>query len=263
MIGLRPGTRPPRVIGHRGASSSFPENTAAAFDGALAEGCDAIELDVQLSRDHIPIVYRSQFLQRAGGGRRRTFQIDLADLKKLDVGIGFGARFRGQHILTLKQVLRKYASRTSLLLELKARPREKAGGWHRGLAEAVVDEIRSQGLRRSVMILSFDHETLRVVSYHDPVLRTAWTRRNSPSMRGADRNKIASVSALCIDVRVITPGIVRKVHRLRKPVIAYTCNTTRAARRALESGADAIMTNRPAWLRRTLRQQSGSRETGS
>ena len=263
MIALRPDTRPPRVIGHRGASSSFPENTAAAFDGALAEGCDAIELDVQLSRDRVPIVYRPRLLQRAGGGRRRAFQIDLADLKKLDVGIWFGARFRGQRILTLKQVLRKYASRTDLLLELKARPREKAGGWHRALAEAVVDEIRLQDLRRRVMILSFDHETLSVVSRHDPVLRTAWTHRNSPSMGGAIRNKIASVSALCIDVRTITPGVVGKVHRLRKPVIAYTCNTYSAARRAVDSGADAIMTDRPAWLRRTIQQQSGSPRAGS
>ena len=109
------------VIAHRGASQDCPENTTAAFDEALHQGCDGIELDLQLSRDGIPVVYHDKTLEKAGGGRKRVDQLELHDLERLDAGSWLDKKFRGQHIPILEEVLERYGRRTRLLLEIKTR----------------------------------------------------------------------------------------------------------------------------------------------
>ena len=86
---------PVLVIAHRGASRRRPENTLPAFDEALRLGCDAIELDVQLSRDGVPVVFHDKTLSRAGAGRKRVAGLKLAELRSLDAGVGFDAAYRG------------------------------------------------------------------------------------------------------------------------------------------------------------------------
>ena len=78
-----------QAIAHRGASRDCPENTLAAFDEALRQGCDGIEMDLQLSRDGVPVIYHDRTLTRAGGGRHRVVSRDLAELRTLDVGARF------------------------------------------------------------------------------------------------------------------------------------------------------------------------------
>ena len=109
------------VIAHRGASRDCPQNTLAAFDEALRQGADGIELDVQLSRDGIPVVYHDRTLTRAGGGRRRVAQLDFAELRQLDPGNRVDRRFRGQHLCSLEEVLQRYGRCTRLLVEIKIR----------------------------------------------------------------------------------------------------------------------------------------------
>ena len=47
----------PLNIAHRGGAALMPENTLAAFAGAIARGCDGAELDVQLTRDGVVVVH--------------------------------------------------------------------------------------------------------------------------------------------------------------------------------------------------------------
>jgi len=49
-----------KIIAHRGASSQYPENTMIAYKQALKDGADAIELDIHLSRDKIPVVIHDE-----------------------------------------------------------------------------------------------------------------------------------------------------------------------------------------------------------
>ena len=77
------------VIAHRGASAYAPENTLAAFELAVTQGADALELDVRLSRDGAPVVLHDHTLDRttnlAGPVRGRT----LAELRQADAGFRF------------------------------------------------------------------------------------------------------------------------------------------------------------------------------
>jgi glycerophosphoryl diester phosphodiesterase len=111
----------PRVIGHRGAAGSAPENTLAGFRRAAELGCQWVEFDVQLSADGVPILLHDSRLNRTSSGRGRAARLTLAELKKLDAGSWFGAEFSGERILTLAEALQEIA-RLGLIpnIEIKA-----------------------------------------------------------------------------------------------------------------------------------------------
>ena len=84
----RPSEQPPYVFGHRGVRGRAPENTMKAFDLAVAEGADGIELDVRLCRTGEVVVCHDPTLARFAGGKdaRAVVDLSLAELAKVDVG---------------------------------------------------------------------------------------------------------------------------------------------------------------------------------
>jgi glycerophosphoryl diester phosphodiesterase len=93
------------VIGHRGASAYAPENTIAAFDKALALGCNFIEFDVMLSRDGEPFVFHDEILERTTNGVGGVGLVDASYLDSLDAGRWFSKLFYGEKIPHFKTSL--------------------------------------------------------------------------------------------------------------------------------------------------------------
>ena len=58
-----------KVLGHRGYSGEYPENTMLAFQKAFETGCDGVELDVQLSKDGIPGIMHDEAVDRTSDGK--------------------------------------------------------------------------------------------------------------------------------------------------------------------------------------------------
>src|SRR5437899_2504336 len=83
---------PPLIFGHRGVRGEAPENTMAAFELAAASGADGVELDVRLCRSGEVVVCHDPTLARATGGKdeRAVADLDLAELRRADVGAGQG-----------------------------------------------------------------------------------------------------------------------------------------------------------------------------
>lgn len=86
------------VYGHRGASSTLPENTLSAFELAFEVGAEGIELDVALSADGIPIVMHDRSIDRTTDGTGDVNALTLEQLRGMDAG-------GGQRIPTLDEVL--------------------------------------------------------------------------------------------------------------------------------------------------------------
>jgi glycerophosphoryl diester phosphodiesterase len=244
------------VLAHRGASQDCPENTFAAFDEALRQGADGIELDVQLSRDGVPVVFHDRTLSRAGGRGRRVADLDLPELLELEAGRSHGERFRGERIPTLEATLARYGPGTRLLIEMKAREGRGGSAGHRELAGKVAALVARSGLADRVLLLCFDMDVLRYAKEAVPQARCALNVKPPPRLDPSLRALLPELCAISADIRTLTAGFARGVREAGKDVFAWTCNTRAQVDRALEAGVRGVMSDRPAWLAGRLRRDA-------
>ncbi len=147
-------------MAHRGWSGKAPENTLAAIRLALNEpGIQAIELDVQLSKDGVPVVIHDYTLNRTTNGSGAVMDHTFEQLSVLDAGGWFDPAYSGESIPSLEQVLQEVKGKRRLNIELK-----KGGGMYPGLEQQVLGLVRKYGVENEAVITSFNHEAIRTVS---------------------------------------------------------------------------------------------------
>src|SRR3954468_15593010 len=110
------------IIAHRGASRDAPENTLAAVRLAWAQHADAVEIDVHLTRDGRLAVIHDPDTQRTTGVPRIVAQSTFAELSELDAGAWKNARFAGEKIPALEDVLAVVPDGKRLFVEIKGGP---------------------------------------------------------------------------------------------------------------------------------------------
>ena len=247
--------RKPLIIAHRGASGTAPENTLAAFSHAIAEGADAIELDLRLSRDGEAVVIHDATLRRTTGARGRVSERTLAELKQLDAGSWFEGSFGGEHIPTLTEVFELVNGRAGINIELKA---------VRGAAHAqrivdrclrVVDDYRST---EYVLISSFQHALLKLVEKNNPdvALGVLYHPLQLAGRSPVKLSKRLGAHILLCAVRQLRKNIVEDAHRQGMIVAAYTVNTIQNLRHCLALGITGVLTNFPKKISEFLEKRA-------
>jgi glycerophosphoryl diester phosphodiesterase len=97
----------PVLVAHRGDPTHYPENTLPGMRAALAAGAQAIEFDLQLTADGIPVLMHDESLARVTGVDRRIFDlryIELADFRACEPE-RFGNRFQDTPIASLGEIV--------------------------------------------------------------------------------------------------------------------------------------------------------------
>ena len=144
----------PAFIAHRGAPLVAPENTLAAFRAAQEQGATWIECDVQLTRDAVPIIFHDFTLDRTSNGHGRVEKAEWREIQKLDAGSWFGAKFRGEKILTLREVL-QFSSENKMAVNLELKCSDERSAL---LAEIVHEAIKHHD--QPILVSSFNYEVL-------------------------------------------------------------------------------------------------------
>lgn len=235
----------PMIIAHRGASADAPENTLAAFREAIRQKADAIELDVQLSRDNKLIVMHDPWLNRTTDGRGLVYQKTLNEIKSLDAGIKFSQSYRGQRVPTLDEVLETFGKKTNYVIELKFYRLKTAR-----FARMVYDAVASRGLLDNTMFLSFDYRLLVDIEKNNSAAKTCWAFIPLFGWKPAGW-MVARFDALAIASRRASRSYTNRLHKLGKPVNLWTGSKENYSTE-INSRSDFITTNHPAELRRAL-----------
>ncbi|MGE6573902.1 glycerophosphodiester phosphodiesterase [Paenibacillus xylanexedens] len=155
-------------VAHRGFSSIAPENTMAAFLMAMERPeVQWMELDVQLSRDGVPVIIHDFTVDRTTNGKGLVRETDWADLQRLDAGAWKNKSYKGERIPTLSELLDRSCGRVRLNIELKTQ-----GDLYPGLPAAVIHEVRKRHMQNDVVITSFEPAALIEVKKLAPEIHT-------------------------------------------------------------------------------------------
>jgi glycerophosphoryl diester phosphodiesterase len=106
------------IVAHRGAPLDVPENTIPAFERALELGADAVEMDVRLTSDGLPVVFHNFYLDGKTKAAGPIFAHTLAEVQELEL-VGGGRSGQECRIPTFHEVLEGFAGRIGLEIELK------------------------------------------------------------------------------------------------------------------------------------------------
>jgi glycerophosphoryl diester phosphodiesterase len=117
---LAPRARPKvGIIAHRGIVGTAPENTIPAIEQAIALGCHAVEIDLRYTSDGEVVLLHDETLERTTDGHGRIGEKTLTEVKKLDAGSWFDAKFSGVRVPTFREVIELARGRIALYLDLK------------------------------------------------------------------------------------------------------------------------------------------------
>jgi glycerophosphoryl diester phosphodiesterase len=234
------------VIAHRGDSAHAPENTFAAFDQAVALGADALELDVRLTRDGVPVVIHDETVDRTTDGQGQVDSHTLTELQRLDAGSRFtsdGGRtypYRGAEVRipALEEVVRRYPD-LPLLIELKSadavEPTRQVLAASGVVPRALVDSMLHAA------VAPFRGGTVATGASVDDVLRL---------LRRLWRTAALPYEALCVPrwyrgLRIPVSVLSRAAKRAGVVTHVWTVNAPPVARRLWRAGVQGIITDDP------------------
>jgi glycerophosphoryl diester phosphodiesterase len=227
----------PLVIAHRGASGTLPENTLPAYEEAVAQRADMIEIDLHRTRDGAVVIAHDEEL--AGiGGRGEIGEATLAEVRALDAG-------GGERVPTLDEVLERFGARIPFNLELKRGRR----GEYAGMEAAALDAVERRGLLERTLFSSFWDGVLERLRRRSATARIGFLLSPRDPARPLERAGAVGAEALHPWVGLVTPELVRAAHAEGLAVYVYTVDAPEEMRRLLDLGVDGLFTNYPARMR--------------
>lgn len=216
----------PLLLGHRGARAArhIPENTLASFELSLQHGCDGFEFDVRGSSDGIAVICHDPV--------SRGLEIEKMPAKVLALP-------------TLQDVLRQFASRAFLDIELKV-----------GALEAqTIAALREHPPQKGYVISSFQPDVLTAVhelAPHVP-LGLLFDRREQISMEGRASSPAKLLAAWMIPhIDLIDRKLTDRFHAAGKKVMVWTANRAEQMRQFADWGVDAIISDETEVMVRSL-----------
>lgn len=234
--------RKPLVIAHRGASGDAPENTIAAFELALEQEADGIQLEVHLSKDNHPVVINDFTLERTTDGAGPVSQYTVRELKRLDAGGWRGARFRGQRLQTLQEVLERFRDRTRFWIELRG-----GSDVYDGIEERVVSTVEIYDVVERAVLQSVDHGALARVRALNREVRVALVVQDRLELP-----RVPWLHAVCPGAHLVGERVVAETREAGLDCYVWTVNEPPAMDRLIQWGVSGIITDRPAVLRARL-----------
>ncbi|MDD2561946.1 MAG: glycerophosphodiester phosphodiesterase [Eubacteriales bacterium] len=229
------------VCAHRGASGYAPENTLEAFQLAVEQGADAVELDVQLTRDKQLIVAHDERIDRVSDGSGLISMLSLKDIKSHLFNATHPA-YLDSRAPTLEEVFDLLMA-TGLVINVELKNSRIP---YAGMEEKCIELARRKGMSKRVIYSSFNHHSLVKVKTIDPdaacgllydcCMVEPWVY--------ADHLGIEALHPHYSEL-LLNPRECGEAHKAGLKVNAWTVNDDRDMKKVFELQADMLITNYP------------------
>lgn len=235
----------PRIIGHRGAAATAPENTLAGIRQAKREGAGWVEFDVKLSADGHAILMHDDTLDRTTTGTGPVRAATLDQIQALDAGVRFGAAWAGEKVPTLAEALALLSELgMGFNLEIKPCP---------GREEETARTAMAEVLRGwppggpAPVISSFSAAALAAAKLAAPALVRGYLVKRLPPTWRSEVERLGC-SVVHLGWRGLARAEVQAVKAAGLPLVVWTVNERPRAEELLRWGADSLISDCPARL---------------
>ncbi|MFJ3666704.1 glycerophosphodiester phosphodiesterase [Streptomyces sp. NPDC090106] len=213
------------AVAHRGDPYRARENTLDSLRSAFAQGADAVEVDVRLTRDGVPVLLHDATLKRLWEHDRPLRSLSAAEVR----GVTDGG------VPTLVEALAAADGAGRIMLDLPGAPDVPA-------VRRIVDAVREAGAEERVYYTA-DARAMLAVRAVDPAAEIALTCTSLAPPRPA---LLAAVRPRWLNYRfgLLDKDLATRIHRDGFLVSVWTPDTVRSMRRLIAAGADSITTNR-------------------
>lgn len=245
-----------KIVAHRGASFDAPENTLASFRLAWEQNADAIEGDFFLTKDQQIVCIHDAKTKRTSGEEHVVAESTLEDLRRLDVGLWKDARFKGERIPTLAEVLATVPAGKQIYIEIKAGPE---------IVPHLIPVLKQSGLlAEQTIVISFDEKVIAATREQIPNIKALWLAgfRKNPETKAFEPGTesvfktVRESKANGLDVQakreIVNADFVNRLRDAGLEFHIWTVNDPADARHFQKLGVDSITTDRPKFLRTEL-----------
>lgn len=252
----------PMVLGHRGAAGCAPENTLLSFERCITQGADAVESDVQVTADGVPVLLHDADVRRVCDGTGPVAALSREALARLDAGYHFGIddrgrtepddatafRGRGLRVPSVEEAFAAFPA-ARFNLEIKTAQND-------AVAAVVALVARFERAERTLLTAG-DDAIMRA-------LREELTRQRVGAATSASVSDVVAVVRSAVEGKppppeiqalqiptafgdrdLVTPALLEHAHRHGIAVHVWTINETTEMERLLDLGVDGLVTDFP------------------
>lgn len=237
-------SKPALIAAHRGSHTKSPENSMSAVLDSIGR-CDYIELDIQLSRDRVPIIIHDDTLERTTNVSELDKFFSLKpylvcdfsydELKELEYG-------ENEPLFTLKSAL-KVIKEEKLFVNLEIKDIHEHFS-DEVVVDIVLKHIKSFNIEDHVLISSFRHEYLKISKERSSDILTAALVENHHPKDLINYLKSLKVDAYNMDDSMVDKKIVSKLKKAGFIVNVYTVNDNSRAKELFKMGINSIFTDK-------------------
>lgn len=260
-----------QVHGHRGARAVRPENTLPAFEYAIDQGVDVLEMDLAVTKDDVLVVSHDarmnpKFCQGPAGAETLIRRMTLAELKRWDCGAKANPEFPkqqavpGTKVPTLQEVfdlVKRRGSKVEFNIETKISPdRPEQTPTPEKFAELLLELVARNRVVSRTIVQSFDFRTLRAMKALAPRMRLSAlypVRDGMPHRTLVDLAREAGADIVSPQFRTVRAEEVAAAHKAGLVVVPWTANEPAVWEKLVAAQVDAIISDDPAaliaWLR--------------
>lgn len=234
-----------RMIAHRGDSRHTPENTLPAFESAIQNNAECIEMDIRCTRDGVPVIFHDASLYRLTGKKKRLSDISCRDfLSSPLISSGSAENCPRVTPCTLEQALIFCGNTPGLCLHLELKVR--------GIEEKVVSLIRKYDSVCSYEISSSDPVVLQNIRHLAPDIETFLLLSSASDVCEYLAKNPEGIDGISVKSVYITAFLTTCVHNRNQKIYAWTVNHPLQMRRLCRLRVNGIITDNPPLFQKTL-----------
>jgi glycerophosphoryl diester phosphodiesterase len=247
------------VHGHRGAMGKYPENSISAFDYAMNINVDALELDLQMTKDKNIVIYHDKNIDTKlckNGPPLPIKDITLDEIKKYTCGETQDIHFKEQNtskeqILTFAELLEfinnsDYPNKNTIKfnIEIKTETKLDTDSEVIEFANRLIDILNKYNIKDRTIIQSFDARALIAVKNIVPTIKLSLLIED-PNINMIELAKKINVDIISPHYSLLNKELVKQMHNNGFKVLPWTINSTKVLQEMIDMNVDGIITDYP------------------